>query len=106
MSRKEIALPQGGLLVVGWDRPLATFYAQVFKPGTTDICRDDMCFTQEHTRRDCQDDVDLIDPWFGCEYAELPTLEDLERALGDLAGCLEEATKAELLEAQRTEGYR
>jgi hypothetical protein len=64
VSRTEIALSEGALLVVGWDPPLATFFAQLFEHGTTAPCRDDDCFIDEpHIRRDCQDD--LIRLWVG-----------------------------------------
>jgi hypothetical protein len=100
MSRKEIGLSDGALLVVGWDPPLATFYAQVFKPGTTHVCTDSRCSVKEHhIRRDCQDE--LIELWLGMDYGELTTLEALVRVLGDAAASLSEATKAELRTAKQ-----
>ena len=99
MSRKEIDLPQDALMVVGWDRPLQSFYAQVFAPGTRSVCTDESCWeTEQHIRRECQDD--LIEPWVGCLPGELPTLEDLERALGEHASALDDSTKAELRQAK------
>jgi len=99
MSRTEIALPQDALMVVGWDRPLATFFAQVFKAGTTSECRDDLCYIQQHTHRDCRDD--LIDVWVGCDPRELPTLSDLERALGKHFEAISPELKAELEQARQ-----
>jgi hypothetical protein len=99
VSRKEIALPENALLVVGWDPPLATFYAQAFEAGTTSACTDADCFIEEpHIRRECQDD--LITVWVGTSFGELPTVEDLQRALGDIALALTEDTKAELRQAK------
>jgi hypothetical protein len=100
MSRMEIGLPEGALLVVGWDPPLATFYAQVFERGTTHTCDVTGCFIEEqHVRRACHDE--LIELWVGMSHAELPTLEDLERALDANASSLSEAAKAELRKAQQ-----
>jgi hypothetical protein len=99
VSRTEIALPNNALLVVGWDRPLATFYGQAFKPGTTSNCQDDGCFIREpHVRRECQDG--LITIWVGTSFGELPNVEDLERELGGIAASLTEDTKAELRQAK------
>lgn len=82
MSRFEVAFPEDGLLVVGWDPPLQSFYGQVFPAGALASCRDSDCWNEEpHVRRDCNDD--WPEPWVGCLHGELPTVERLVEALGE-----------------------
>jgi hypothetical protein len=81
VSRFEVALPGDGLLVVGYDQSLQTFFGQVFPAGYMDECQDSACEEEEpHVRSDCQD---WPDPWVGCFVKELPTVERLEEALGE-----------------------
>jgi hypothetical protein len=98
--------PQGNRAVrrgaVG--RGLGPAAGDVLRPGlqagTTHTCDDKGCFIEEqHIRRECQDE--LIELWPGTSHAELPTLEDLERALGEHASSLSEDTKSELRQAQQ-----
>jgi hypothetical protein len=86
MSSKEITLPNGAPLVVGWNPQLATFFAQVFKAWTNEECRDELCYITPHTHRDCRGD--LIEVQVGLTLEELLTLDDLERALDQNAGAL------------------
>lgn len=48
-------------VIVGWDRPLGTFYAQVWAPG----------------EKGQQDDGGTLVKWLGTAVVEVPTLEDL-----------------------------
>jgi hypothetical protein len=92
MSRFERALPEEGLLIVGWDPPLQSFYGQVFPAGAMARCQDPNCWNKDvsHVRRDCYEDEDhpWPEPWVGCSFEELPTVERLEEALGEYGGHL------------------
>lgn len=98
---KEIELANHGVLIVNWNPDLRGFVAQVLGPGTTSMCMDDLCYISPHTRRDCQDDQDLIVHEFGL-HGELPTLDALERGLGEYATALTPSIR-EALELERTE---
>ena len=54
-------------LVVGWDRPLGSFFAQV----------EDLEF--------CDEDDDRIRVWVGASYAEIPTPEALQPHIAQYA---------------------
>ena len=54
-------------LVVGWDRPLATFFAQVWDKRSGDI--------------ETQDDDGEWLLWVGCEWGEIRSLEELASLL-------------------------
>lgn len=85
MNRHELpARDQNLSVVVGWDKPLQTFFAQVARPE----------------RADDEDDDDPMLLWVGTEPREVITVEDLAR---HLAPFLDLATEiAEQLRAERT----
>jgi hypothetical protein len=85
MSRYEIPLTQEGLTcVVGWDPPLGTFFAQVYR----DVGHD------RHWQL-----------WVGTEMEELPTVEDLSMAIGGTAR-LSVSLRQQLTSDQATAGFR
>jgi hypothetical protein len=69
MSRRTIPAPAPGLtVVVGWDNPLGTFFAQVARALQSD-----------------DDESDPIVFWTGGEFGEVPHAEDLVNALAPYA---------------------
>jgi hypothetical protein len=85
MSRHEIpARDQALSVVVGWDNPLQTFFAQVARPE----------------RGDDEDEDDPVLLWVGTEPREVITVEDLARHLAPFADLATEI--AEQLRAERT----
>lgn len=78
MSRHEIPARDRSLsVVVGWDNPLQTFFAQVTRPERADD--------------DGDDDHMLL--WVGTEPREVITVEDLARHLAPFADLPPEATE-------------
>jgi hypothetical protein len=67
MSRRTVALPDGGELTAGWDVPLNTFFAVVLN--------------------DPDDDIPVL--WVGTSRSEILTLDGLYRALGPYAHHIE-----------------
>ena len=75
MSRHEIPARDRSLsIVVGWDNPLQTFFAQVAQPKAPDDDEDD--------------DPMLL--WVGTEPREVVTVEDLARHLAPFADLSDE----------------
>ena len=69
MSRRTIPAHASGLtVVVGWDNPLGTYFAQVTRVLETD-----------------DDESDPIVFWTGGEFGEVPRAEDLVDALAPYA---------------------
>lgn len=84
MSRHEIPAHDRSLsVVVGWDNPLQTFFAQVARPEQADD--------------DDEDDHMLL--WVGTEPREVITVDDLARHLAPFADLATEI--AEQLRADR-----
>lgn len=80
MSRHEIPARDRGLfVVVGWDNPLQSYFAQVARPEGPD--------------NDEDDDPMLL--WVGTEPREVVTVEDLARHLAPFAD-LSDETAAQL----------
>ena len=83
MSRHEIPARDPSLsVVVGWDNPLQTFFAQVARLAVADDDDDDMLL------------------WVGAEPREVITVEELARHLAPFADLAPEI--AEQLRADRT----
>ena len=63
MSRSRISAPQPGLtVIVGWDNPLLTFFAQVFDPSI-------------------EEDADACLLWIGTAPGAIPTVAALQAQL-------------------------
>jgi hypothetical protein len=79
MRIHEIKLSNGGLLQMGWDPKMGTYFATVLRPVATDACTQG-CYARPHTYLECRG-------WAMTWLAEgesanaLPTLSDLKRAL-------------------------
>lgn len=85
ISRHEIPARDPTLcVVVGWDNPLQTFFAQVARPE----------------RDDEEDEDDPVLLWVGTQPREVITVEDLARHLAPFAELTTEI--AEQLRAERT----
>jgi hypothetical protein len=86
MSRREATCSDASLeCMVGWDPPLATFFAQVY----------------DHTVPDPYGDTGLC-AWLGASYGEIPTVADLAARIARWAEVDDELT--EELERDQTEG--
>lgn len=77
MSRYSIpAIHSEHQIVVGWDSPLASFFAEVI----------DQSLEAAIERGECsEDDVDPMLLWVGAIPGEIPTLEQLQSAIASFA---------------------
>lgn len=86
MSRHNTDTPNGGMLTVGWDPPLHTYFAQVYQPEPEGMCEDPDCDLRDvpgltqHRLDQCQDNNPVV--WIGLMGEEVRTVEDLADKLG------------------------
>lgn len=77
-------------VVVGWDQPMGTFFAQVYGPEPEGICEDADCELHEivgpHPRKDCEDNDPIL--WVGGHFNEVLTVQQLKRVMGEYAAAI------------------
>lgn len=92
MSRRHIAARQPSLtVVVGWDNPLQTFFAQVTRIQADDDDRDPIVIWIGGGGREARIPEDLIEPL--APYADLPRAI-IEALRSDRAACLDRGPTA------------